>query len=562
MSTLWHYARNDQRYGPILAAELKRLADSGELLPGDLVWKEGMGAWVTADKLKGLFPPTAEHSPVPVAPVPPTLPPVAADPFAGLGSVSPPAEMVSSSQPDPPPSTVKSAFGSLKGTLGKWGAAASAALQRPADTATVPAATTVEIKPDAKLGSEDKPPAPEAVPKRLPAGVIPEQVLLEVPAAYEGGHPNLLQKATGRLLMTESGFFFVNESGGLDVEAPYAQVRDAQEPRIGQFPKALVDRAGAYQTAAKIGGTLARFGGTMMGGSEGRAVKAIGGAASEVVQGSTALGPPPKNRLTIIVLEGGTAHKVLFDIGGESKADIEQKAESFWFRIATVRSRFKSGSTTGNRGTTGQNRPNPLMASLPPAGIVQSAGIRLLTPGGVVHLSVSDLLARVNAGQVSDSDMVAVESWLPVGTVRQLFGVGGVEGVGGPTVPRSGQPNASGQNRVNINLNMKMKLAGERQVNRASQQRVTGADDGTKSDDLIPEAVDADLSPDELIDVNHEPDDVPDDVNDMDNDDHEFHGYSPVLDSRYSMASWSTRIFPKFPARYKPSKYLQRLKAT
>jgi GYF domain 2 len=51
----WYYARNDQQFGPVSAAELKQLADAGKLSPNDLLWREGMDAWTTAINLRGLF---------------------------------------------------------------------------------------------------------------------------------------------------------------------------------------------------------------------------------------------------------------------------------------------------------------------------------------------------------------------------------------------------------------------------------------------------------------------------------------------------------------------------
>jgi type IV pilus assembly protein PilA len=51
----WYYARNDQQFGPVSAAELKQLADGGNLSPDDLLWREGMDAWTTAINLRGLF---------------------------------------------------------------------------------------------------------------------------------------------------------------------------------------------------------------------------------------------------------------------------------------------------------------------------------------------------------------------------------------------------------------------------------------------------------------------------------------------------------------------------
>ena len=51
----WYYARNDQQFGPVSAAELKQLADDGKLSPNDLLWREGMDSWNTAINLRGLF---------------------------------------------------------------------------------------------------------------------------------------------------------------------------------------------------------------------------------------------------------------------------------------------------------------------------------------------------------------------------------------------------------------------------------------------------------------------------------------------------------------------------
>jgi len=69
----WYYARNDQQFGPVSAAELKQLADSGQLSPDDLLWREGMDAWATAINLRGLF--TAETPANTPPPAPPLVPP-------------------------------------------------------------------------------------------------------------------------------------------------------------------------------------------------------------------------------------------------------------------------------------------------------------------------------------------------------------------------------------------------------------------------------------------------------------------------------------------------------
>lgn len=52
----WYYAKGERKIGPITAGELKRLAQNSELLPDDLVWREGLRDWTAAKRIRGLFP--------------------------------------------------------------------------------------------------------------------------------------------------------------------------------------------------------------------------------------------------------------------------------------------------------------------------------------------------------------------------------------------------------------------------------------------------------------------------------------------------------------------------
>ena len=63
----WHFARGGNRSGPISWEELRRRVQAGELLPGDLVWTQGMEQWQAASSVPGLFPDGY------VAPVPPSV---------------------------------------------------------------------------------------------------------------------------------------------------------------------------------------------------------------------------------------------------------------------------------------------------------------------------------------------------------------------------------------------------------------------------------------------------------------------------------------------------------
>jgi serine/threonine protein kinase len=50
--------------GPVSSAQLQTLAKSGQLLPTDMVWREGMAQWTSASEIKGLFLSASPGSPV------------------------------------------------------------------------------------------------------------------------------------------------------------------------------------------------------------------------------------------------------------------------------------------------------------------------------------------------------------------------------------------------------------------------------------------------------------------------------------------------------------------
>jgi hypothetical protein len=71
MSRQWFYTQDNERQGPVSAAELKQLAATGKLSRQDLVWAEGMGDWKPAGRMKGLFEGAAITAPESAAPVSP-----------------------------------------------------------------------------------------------------------------------------------------------------------------------------------------------------------------------------------------------------------------------------------------------------------------------------------------------------------------------------------------------------------------------------------------------------------------------------------------------------------
>ena len=53
-ATEWLYAKNGEQLGPVSSSQLRRMAENGELQPSDLIWREGLPAWIPASKLAGL----------------------------------------------------------------------------------------------------------------------------------------------------------------------------------------------------------------------------------------------------------------------------------------------------------------------------------------------------------------------------------------------------------------------------------------------------------------------------------------------------------------------------
>ena len=48
MARKWYYARGGERYGPVPAAEIKKLIEDGKVRPDDFVWAKGMATWQRA----------------------------------------------------------------------------------------------------------------------------------------------------------------------------------------------------------------------------------------------------------------------------------------------------------------------------------------------------------------------------------------------------------------------------------------------------------------------------------------------------------------------------------
>lgn len=95
----WYHAHEKQQFGPVSTAELKQLAQTGTLQPGDYVWREGLTGWVAAREVKGLFDDqgATPSGSVPVGLSPTSMPPPTAVKNGGLpaATLSPAPQMPS-----------------------------------------------------------------------------------------------------------------------------------------------------------------------------------------------------------------------------------------------------------------------------------------------------------------------------------------------------------------------------------------------------------------------------------------------------------------------------------
>lgn len=57
MADQWYVGRDGTRSGPFSTEALRQMAAAGRLVPGDLLWREGLETWVPLSTVKGLLPP-------------------------------------------------------------------------------------------------------------------------------------------------------------------------------------------------------------------------------------------------------------------------------------------------------------------------------------------------------------------------------------------------------------------------------------------------------------------------------------------------------------------------
>src|SRR5262249_370221 len=55
MTEQWYCCRDGQRFGPFSAEQLRQMASARQLLPTDMIWRDGMSGWSPARSVAGVF---------------------------------------------------------------------------------------------------------------------------------------------------------------------------------------------------------------------------------------------------------------------------------------------------------------------------------------------------------------------------------------------------------------------------------------------------------------------------------------------------------------------------
>jgi hypothetical protein len=120
MSQQWHYAKGEDRHGPVSYEELKELVESGHLGSADLVRREDMEDWRKASEVEGLL----ENASQTNSTEPPPLPVPSTDESSSESDEPPP---LPTSRPATGEATFKSVLGKSKGLAKRISAAAKSA---------------------------------------------------------------------------------------------------------------------------------------------------------------------------------------------------------------------------------------------------------------------------------------------------------------------------------------------------------------------------------------------------------------------------------------------------
>jgi hypothetical protein len=406
MASQWYYINGNQRYGPVSSAELKSLAIAGRLTQEALVWREGMANWAPASNVKGLFDVTPASAPL-------------LQPLTTSSPISPapsPTQPVSSTE-QPTSNPTQSMFGTLKGVVG----GTVNALQSPLKPTTEAPPSVLPDRETSKASKSEaagKKSTTNEPPSRLPANVALADVILQCQVAYRGGHPLQTDDGAGTLYMAQSGIYYVDANPSQDISMPYEHIVDILAPIQGSYSPEMLSKSNRSKSLSSATKHLGRFAGGLLGGTEGRLLRAATQTASGLASDQAKLGPLPKNRLIVVLIIETVKHKVMFDVMAPTTEIMEQQADQFWRRVASVRSKFFTPASK----LQAQNSDPLGRSSVAPQVATDGKGF-FISRNGFINgpFSISTIQAMIADGEIAPTDCIRIEMWLPIGTLG-LFG--------------------------------------------------------------------------------------------------------------------------------------------
>lgn len=405
MAADWYCEIDGEQYGPVSSAELKHLAKAGKLQPAHPVWKEGMQVTVQARTVKGLF----DAAPVAA--------PAAAPPAASNGGADATARQLASAL-EPDKSEDLPEFELIAPEPKKEEHLIEFEMVGP--SADEPEEfVEVEEAPKPKKKAKEK--EEEAAP----------DILAEVAIVYREGVPDLDGPLEGMLTVESTGLRFQFEEED-EFRIAFDKLENLLEPIKGDYPPSTKKKALGKKLGGKAGKLAAGLMGKWLGGDAGKLVEKVGGAAGDIADKSGDLGKPPRNRLTAFARIKKARCKILFDVSGADRDEMNEEARVTYKQIQKARNKATTGATDGETNISvvinqagGEGKAAPERRSGAALAAAPTAGrpFRVMTGGQVRGpYSLEELQGLLSAGKLGGDALIGVETWLPAATLGALLG--------------------------------------------------------------------------------------------------------------------------------------------
>jgi hypothetical protein len=352
----------------------------------------------------------------------------------GAGSNASPHQPLNSTPSEAVGGVVQDTLGNLRSALG-------GVINKQSQPTPSKSSGSTEVRVPDMLNA-DNPSEPAVTssetPPRLPADVTEKDIVERCSVTYRGGHPQHCEMAEGILYLARSGIYLVAAQATQDIRLSYDQVLEVLAPAPGTFSAKMHARSKMANNFANATKHLGRLAGGYIGGTEGSLLRAAGATASGAAADQAKLGPPPKNRLTVVMAEGQVRHRLLFDVVADTPKEMEELADLFWRKVAAVRARFGGSRPRAASSAASRLTPPASITAEKPASASCSNEFYVLRNGVVLGPIPGHLLSsQLAAGELLPTDCVRMEIWVPV-VMMGLLG-------GGPSVPATVPPSGSAE---------------------------------------------------------------------------------------------------------------------